>query len=184
MWKPTKKAKYGVAIYNFDGKVRHGLSLDIGDTVQIMEECQGWYRGFCTRNKHVKGIFPISYIHLKPCKVDVEGYRASIRFNNNTHLPHETVTPVEDPVIKELHYTLREWGDLWHKAYREGMRDKVSTVRKIMLDLITYQQKFISGTLTKDQKQELKSKISQKIDWGNRFLELDVVPRIDSTSRQ
>ena len=31
------------AIYNFDGKVKMGLPLNIGDTVQIIEECQGKY---------------------------------------------------------------------------------------------------------------------------------------------
>jgi hypothetical protein len=29
------------AIYNFDGKVDHGLQLDIGDAVQIYEGCAG-----------------------------------------------------------------------------------------------------------------------------------------------
>ena len=28
-----------LAIYNFDGKVRYGLSLEIGETVQMQEEC-------------------------------------------------------------------------------------------------------------------------------------------------
>lgn len=30
-----------LAIYNFDGKVCHGLQLSIGDTVHIKEECSG-----------------------------------------------------------------------------------------------------------------------------------------------
>jgi dedicator of cytokinesis protein 3 len=29
------------AIYNWEGDTRYGLSLEIGDTVQILEECEG-----------------------------------------------------------------------------------------------------------------------------------------------
>ncbi|KAF4516775.1 hypothetical protein B566_EDAN004614 [Ephemera danica] len=32
-----------------------------------------WYRGFCTKNRTLKGIFPVSFIFLKPCRVDNEG---------------------------------------------------------------------------------------------------------------
>ena len=31
---------YFVAIYNFDGRVQHGLALEIGETVQILEVFQ------------------------------------------------------------------------------------------------------------------------------------------------
>lgn len=30
-----------LATYNFDGNIRHGLPLDIGDAVQIFESCAG-----------------------------------------------------------------------------------------------------------------------------------------------
>lgn len=166
MWKPTKKAKYGVAIYNFDGKVKHGLPLEIGETVQISEECSGWYRGLSTRNKSVKGIFPTSYIHLKPCKVDVEG-------------PHETVTPVEDPVVREVNYVLREWSIIWKRLYTEMETDKVTRIRTVMLDLIDCRRQLIAGTLTLDQAKDLKQRITAKIDWGNRLLGLDLVPRVE-----
>nr|CAD7434893.1 unnamed protein product [Timema monikensis] len=33
----------------------------------------GWYRGFSTKNRSVKGIFPTTYICVKPCKIDNEG---------------------------------------------------------------------------------------------------------------
>lgn len=92
------------AIYNWKGDTKFGLPLEIGETVQILEEFAGWYRGFPTKNRAVKGIFPQSYIHLKPCKVENEGL-------------FESVIPLEDPVVREVTLVLREWADIWKKLY-------------------------------------------------------------------
>ena len=47
---------YFTAVSNFDGeKVKDGISLQVGDTVQILEECQGivknwnWHETFANR---------------------------------------------------------------------------------------------------------------------------------------
>ncbi|XP_076266616.1 dedicator of cytokinesis spg isoform X4 [Rhynchophorus ferrugineus] len=165
MWTPTKTKKYGVAIYNWRvPDCRFGLPLEIGDTVQILEECQGWYRGFATKNRAHKGIFPQSYIFLKQCKVDNEGL-------------YESVVPVEDPVVREVTLVLREWGRIWKGIFVERNHYKFDTVGKVMRDLLEWRRQLVSGTLTHDQTRELKMKIIQKIDWGNRKLGLDLVPR-------
>ncbi|XP_049823045.1 dedicator of cytokinesis protein 3 isoform X2 [Aethina tumida] len=167
MWIPTKNKKYGVAIYNWKGDVRFGLSLEIGDTVQILEECSGWYRGFSTKNRAAKGIFPQNYVHLKPCKVENEGL-------------FESVVPVEDPVVREVTLVLREWGYIWKTIFVERNTYKFETVGKVMRDLLEWRRQLVSGTLTTDQTKELKLQIIKKIDWGNRKLGLDLVPRIGS----
>ncbi|XP_074036384.1 dedicator of cytokinesis spg isoform X2 [Leptinotarsa decemlineata] len=164
MWIPTKVKKYGVAIYNYKGDTKFGLPLEIGDTVHILEECQDWYRGFSTKNRAHKGIFPQSYVHLKTCKVDNEGL-------------FESVVPVEDPVIREVTLVLREWGTIWKEIFVERNTYKFETVGKVMRDLLEWRRQLVSGTLTHDQTWELKLKIIQKIDWGNRKLGLDLVPR-------
>nr|XP_022902417.1 dedicator of cytokinesis protein 3 isoform X2 [Onthophagus taurus] len=164
MWIPTKTKKYGVAIYNWRGDKKFGLPLEIGETVQILEECSGWYRGFSMKNRAVKGIFPQSYIHLKPCKVDNEGL-------------FESVVPLEDPIVREVTLVLREWSDIWKKLYVERETYKFDTVGKVMRDLLEWRRQLVSGTLTHDQTKELKTKIIAKIDWGNRKLGLDLVPR-------
>lgn len=91
-------------MYNWRGDTRYGLPLEIGETVQILEECTGWYRGFSTKNRTIKGIFPQNYICLKPCKVDNEGL-------------FESVVPLEEPVVREVTLVLREWGDIWKRLY-------------------------------------------------------------------
>nr|ACQ58879.1 Dedicator of cytokinesis protein 1 [Anoplopoma fimbria] len=45
-WVPTKKEKYGVAIYNYDARGEEELSLQIGDTVHILETHEGERRAY------------------------------------------------------------------------------------------------------------------------------------------
>ncbi|XP_066601007.1 dedicator of cytokinesis protein 3 isoform X2 [Prorops nasuta] len=165
MWTPTKTTKYGVAVYNWRGDTtRYRLPLEIGETVQILEECAGWYRGFSTKNRAVKGIFPSSYIYLKPCKIENEGL-------------FESVVPVEDPVVREVTLVLREWGGIWKRLYVERENYKFNTLRKVMRELLEWRRQLLGGTLTTDQTWELKLRIINKVDWGNRKLGLDLVPR-------
>ncbi|XP_039296231.1 LOW QUALITY PROTEIN: dedicator of cytokinesis protein 3 [Nilaparvata lugens] len=164
MWIPTKTKKYGVAIYNWNGEKRFGLPLEIGDTVHILEECTGWYRGFVTKNRSIKGIFPSNYIFLKPCKVENEGL-------------YESVTSLEDPVVREVTLVLREWSVIWKSLFVERMKKNFDTLRNVMGELVEWRRQLLLGTLTQDQIRELKMKITGKIDWGNRSLGLDLVPR-------
>ncbi|RXM97902.1 Dedicator of cytokinesis protein 4 [Acipenser ruthenus] len=61
------------ALASFRGTVPHGVSLEIGDTVQILEKCEGWYRGVVLKNPNTKGIFPSNYVHLKNANVKNKG---------------------------------------------------------------------------------------------------------------
>lgn len=54
MWTPTEDEKIGVVICNFRGSVNQGLALEVGETVHILEKCEGWYRGFSARKPNVK----------------------------------------------------------------------------------------------------------------------------------
>ncbi|XP_059871358.1 dedicator of cytokinesis protein 5-like [Delphinus delphis] len=103
-WIPTKRQKYGVAIYNYNASQDVELSLQVGDTVHILEMYEGWYRGYTLQNKSKKGIFPETYIHLKEATVEDRGQ-------------HETVIPGELPLVQELTSTLREWAVIWRKLY-------------------------------------------------------------------
>ncbi|EZA59498.1 Dedicator of cytokinesis protein [Ooceraea biroi] len=165
------------AVYNWRGDTRYGLPLEIGETVQILEECAvrtncrnrkllfrgsinvittfSWYRGFSTKNRAVKGIFPSSYVHLKPCKIDNEGL-------------FESVIPLEDPVVREVTLVLREWGSIWKRLYVEREEYKFNALRKVMRELLEWRRQLLAGTLTTDQTRELKLRIINKVDWGNR----------------
>ncbi|XP_078269755.1 dedicator of cytokinesis protein 1 isoform X2 [Rhinoraja longicauda] len=163
-WVPTKKEKYGVAIYNYDSRDETELSLQIGDTVHILETYEGWYRGYTHRRKARKGIFPASYIQLKEATVEGKGQ-------------HETVIPNELPLVQEVTTTLREWSSIWRHLYVINNREMFSRVRVMMYDLIEWRSQILSGTLPQDELKELKQKVTAKIDYGNRILDLDLVVR-------
>ncbi|XP_043912113.1 dedicator of cytokinesis protein 1 [Protopterus annectens] len=166
-WVPTKKEeKYGVSIYNYDAKGPEELSLQIGETVHILETHEGWYRGYSLRKKSKKGIFPSSYIEHKDAQVEGKGQ-------------HETVTPTEVPLVQEVTTTLREWSAIWKQLFIHDNRETFNRVRSMMYDLIEWRSQILSGTLPQDELKELKQKITSRIDYGNRILGLDLVVRDD-----
>ncbi|XP_031525299.1 dedicator of cytokinesis protein 5 isoform X2 [Papio anubis] len=185
-WIPTKRQKYGVAIYNYNASQDVELSLQIGDTVHILEmyeapvRCMwsvdivrpearegGWYRGYTLQNKSKKGIFPETYIHLKEATVEDLGQ-------------HETVIPGELPLVQELTSTLREWAVIWRKLYVNNKLTLFRQLQQMTYSLIEWRSQILSGTLPKDELAELKKKVTAKIDHGNRMLGLDLVVRDDN----
>ncbi|XP_029793791.1 dedicator of cytokinesis protein 5 isoform X1 [Suricata suricatta] len=166
-WIPTKRQKYGVAIYNYNASQDVELSLEIGDTVHILEMYEGWYRGYTLQNKSKKGIFPETYIHLKEATVEDRGQ-------------HETVIPGELPLVQELTSTLREWAVIWRKLYVNNKIPLFRQLQQMTYSLIEWRSQILSGTLPKDELAELKKKVTAKIDHGNRMLGLDLVVRDDN----
>uniref|UniRef100_A0A671TBV4 Dedicator of cytokinesis protein 5-like n=1 Tax=Sinocyclocheilus anshuiensis TaxID=1608454 RepID=A0A671TBV4_9TELE len=158
----TKKESY--AIYNYDARGEPELSLQVGDTVHILETFEGWYRGYTLRQKSQKGIFPANYIHLKEAKVEGTGKQ-------------ETVVPTDLPLVQELGTTLREWTQIWHKLYVSNKTTLFRNVQQMAYSLIEYRSQIVSGTLPNDDLVALKKKVTAKIDYGNRILGLDLVVR-------
>ncbi|XP_058526020.1 dedicator of cytokinesis protein 5 [Ochotona princeps] len=166
-WIPTKRQKYGVAIYNYSASQDVELSLQVGDTVHILEMYEGWYRGYTLQNKSKKGIFPETYIHLKEATVEDRGQ-------------NETVIPGELPLVQELTSTLREWAVIWRKLYVDNKITLFRQLQQMTYSLIEWRSQILSGTLPKDELAELKKKVTAKIDHGNRMLGLDLVVRDDN----
>ncbi|XP_060100874.1 dedicator of cytokinesis protein 4 isoform X4 [Heteronotia binoei] len=164
MWIPTEHEKYGVVIAGFRGTVPHGLSLEIGDTVQILEKCDGWYRGFSLKNPNLKGIFPSNYIHLKNACVKNKGQ-------------FEMVVPTEDSVITEMTSTLRDWGTMWKQLYVRNEGDLFHRLWHIMNEILDLRRQVLVGHLTHDRMKDVKRHITARLDWGNEQLGLDLVPR-------
>lgn len=92
LFTPAHNGISHTAIHNYPGQVEHGLPLDIGDSVEILEECEKWYRGTCSRRPRAIGIFPKTYIHLK----DVSKI---------------------DPVVAECTQVLREWSEISKRVF-------------------------------------------------------------------
>ncbi|XP_043944609.1 dedicator of cytokinesis protein 4 isoform X2 [Protopterus annectens] len=164
MWIPTENEKYGVVIASFRGTAPHALSLEIGETVQILEKCDGWYRGFSLKSPNIKGIFPSSYVHLKNANVKNKGQ-------------FESIIPTEDSVISEMTATLREWGAMWKQLYVKNEGDLFHRLWHIMNEILDLRRQVLVGHLTCDRMKDIKRHITARLDWGNEQLGLDLVPR-------
>lgn len=162
-WLPLDSPKFGVAIYNFNDGGRYRLPLVLGETVKIVEECAGWYRGCTMKNKNVQGIFPASYIHFKDW--------------NETSKDRDSVHSAEYPLVQEMTSVLREWGIMWKHLYLIRNWELFHMLRQHMDDLMHWRKQILSGTLPGDRVKQLKQKVIAAIDHGNRILDLDLVVR-------
>uniref|UniRef100_A0A673YVJ4 Dedicator of cytokinesis 5 n=1 Tax=Salmo trutta TaxID=8032 RepID=A0A673YVJ4_SALTR len=149
----------------YDSRGEQELSLQVGDTVHILETFEG-ERGLRLRFIS-QGIFPASYIHLKEAKVEGTGQQ-------------EIVIPGDLPLVLELGATLREWAQIWYKLYVNNKTTLFRGVQQMAYSLIEYRSQIVSGTLPKDDLVELRKKVTAKIDYGNRILGLDLVVRDDA----
>uniref|UniRef100_A0A3Q1IG54 Dedicator of cytokinesis 2 n=1 Tax=Anabas testudineus TaxID=64144 RepID=A0A3Q1IG54_ANATE len=109
----------------------------------------GWYRGYLAKNKS-------------------QQVRAHIYILFN----EEVVISAEMPLVKEVTTTLREWGSIWKQLFTH-----VKQVQRLMWELMEWRSQLLSGTLPSDEFKELKQKVTSKIDYGNKILELDLVVR-------
>uniref|UniRef100_A0A663FCF4 Dedicator of cytokinesis 2 n=1 Tax=Aquila chrysaetos chrysaetos TaxID=223781 RepID=A0A663FCF4_AQUCH len=111
-----------------------------------------------------QGIFPKSFIHIK--EVTVEKKRHT-----------ENIIPAEIPLVQEVTTTLWEWGSIWKQLYVTNKKERFQQVQSMMYDLMEWRSQLLSGTLPKDELKELKQKVTSKIDYGNKILELDLIVR-------
>uniref|UniRef100_A0A673MIM9 Dedicator of cytokinesis protein 1-like n=1 Tax=Sinocyclocheilus rhinocerous TaxID=307959 RepID=A0A673MIM9_9TELE len=131
------------AIYNYDARSDEELSLQIGDTVHILETYEGWYRGYRLRRKSKKGVFPACYINLK--EATVEG---------NGSVLIKSIVPLCSSIL----------------CFQQGdKREMFNTVRDMIYDLIEWRSQILSGTLPQDEMSELKQKVTSKMDYGNKY---------------
>uniref|UniRef100_A0A8B9ZKJ0 Dedicator of cytokinesis 5 n=1 Tax=Anas platyrhynchos TaxID=8839 RepID=A0A8B9ZKJ0_ANAPL len=143
------------AIYNYDAVQDVELSLQVGDTVHILEMYEG-------RLQITSNIMPFFYFLL-------------FSLDNM-----KQVIPGELPLGQELTSTLREWAVIWHKLYVDNKTTQFRHVQQMTYSLIEWRSQILSGTLPKDELAELKKKVTAKIDYGNRILGLDLVVRDDN----
>uniref|UniRef100_G3UT37 Dedicator of cytokinesis 2 n=1 Tax=Meleagris gallopavo TaxID=9103 RepID=G3UT37_MELGA len=149
-------------IYNFKGSGIQQLPLQIGDVVHILESCEDCIVIFFPL--YLQGIFPKSFICIK--EVTVEKKRHT-----------ENVIPAEIPLVQEVTTTLWEWGSIWKQLYVTNKKERFQQVQSMMYDLMEWRSQLLSGTLPKDELKELKQKVTSKIDYGNKILELDLIVR-------
>ena len=91
--------------------------------------------------------------------------------------PYETVSSTDDPVASEVCSVLLEWNEMIRQLYIYRDETKFAQMQKLMEHLIDLRSQLLSGLLTQQQVYELKLNIANKISFGNRMLDLDLIPR-------
>uniref|UniRef100_A0A671UIJ6 Dedicator of cytokinesis 2 n=1 Tax=Sparus aurata TaxID=8175 RepID=A0A671UIJ6_SPAAU len=142
---------FSLVKWNFVGKGEKQLSLEVGDMVFIQEACDGKNM---SKYKDVFSVKMSRFVLEKKILICLQMF-------------HEVVISAEMPLVKEVTTTLREWGSIWKQLY----------VRRLMCELMEWRSQLLSGTLPSDEFKELKQKVTSKIDYGNKILELDQVVR-------
>ncbi|CAG2166358.1 unnamed protein product, partial [Oppiella nova] len=163
-----QKSNYGLvvfAIHNFKYKSRECLQLSVGELVVVLQESNGWFRGYSQRNTSKIGIFPSNYVQIKSLKSD-----------NNC----DNGSPLEDPVCLEVVSTVREWYTKWRELYLKRDYARFESIRIAMVELMEWRKQLLSTATTSDMAKTLRSQMVSKMDWGNDMLALDLVPRLPS----
>ena len=87
------------------------------------------------------------------------------------------VASKDDPVAEEVCSVLLEWNEILNQLFVYRDDTKFAQLEKLMEHLIDLRSQLLSGVLTNHQLRELKLKIASKINFGNKMLDLDLVPR-------
>ena len=61
---------------------------------------------------------------------------------------------------------------------------KFNTLRKVMRELLEWRRQLLAGTLTTDQTRELKLRIINKVDWGNRWVKHTRIHEIQTHNKK
>uniref|UniRef100_A0A8B9D614 Dedicator of cytokinesis 1 n=1 Tax=Anser cygnoides TaxID=8845 RepID=A0A8B9D614_ANSCY len=79
--------------------------------------------------------------------------------------------------LKNVQYASKLTSTHFFPSKQQDNREMFRSVRHMIYDLIEWRSQILSGTLPQDELKELKKKVTAKIDYGNRILDLDLVVR-------
>ncbi|XP_022099388.1 dedicator of cytokinesis protein 3-like isoform X2 [Acanthaster planci] len=164
MWKPVTENKVAVAIWTYRAARDGELSFKIGDTVNLLEFTEGWYRGCVSTDRTVTGVFPSSHVHVN------EQDECSSQGESQI---------ITDSLIEELDIVLKEWHLVLKEKFRKYTIWLFKEVRKVMLELIDLRRQLMSGQLPQEPAREVRIQIAKRMDWGNQQLNLDLVPSVE-----
>jgi len=153
MWGILAEKTIAVVICRFDGStVQHGLVLDLGDLVEITQQCQDWYLGSNLSSTGSKGIFPKSYVAKTRSLPDPDRWSL-----------------YDDPVVEEATNVIREWVVIWRQYYLKRQAESYSALRTAISELIDWRRQLMTGTFTHDHLRDMRLRITTHIDRGNRY---------------
>jgi len=162
----TENRALCVVIADFNKTLSHHLEgVKFGEIIEIVEECQDWYRGTLQNSQsRTLGTFPKSFVRLKNSRKVKRHGKYEIELD-------------QDPFAKEISGVVREWGIILVKLFKERDVKKFKHIKELMNKLIRDRRQIIADYLSEDHLCQLKAQTTEMIDVGNRELGLDMIPR-------
>ena len=85
--------------------------------------------------------------------------------------------PVGDPVVTEVANVAAEWTEILVEKFKNREMDTYGKLRDVVLELTKIRREMLTSTLSSTHIEQLKARVTTKIDAGNRELKLDMIPR-------
>ena len=172
VWSPFQF--YGMVLEDYKSNEEMVLSLEIGESVVVIERIQGWYRGFSTIKRKI-GIFPqfiteiVTDASTTPiCHLSWEKLDQFINDQSNLR----EITLEIDSVITD-----------WYKNILKLLEKSDYVLFQKLLDsfysLITKKKELMSNCKTIHQKDQLKKELMGIIGKGNKLISNDEFIRDD-----
>eukprot|EP00002_Diphylleia_rotans_P033952 TRINITY_DN726_c0_g1_i1.p1 TRINITY_DN726_c0_g1~~TRINITY_DN726_c0_g1_i1.p1 ORF type:complete len:1627 (-),score=400.74 TRINITY_DN726_c0_g1_i1:247-5127(-) len=167
-WKST--SGYGVAVFPFYPTGLHQMGLNVGDEIQINEECAGWYK--CLHLPTMSsGIVPAS--HIKPIEGKGKGKDVV------SALQHSSIITFPDPLVNEISRVLREWQIMLKAFFTEKKYAEFKLIKQRMSLLAEWRRILLDQKTPEDVLQKLRQKVLAKIEEGRKIMGLDMIPRTE-----
>ncbi|KAJ5071525.1 dedicator of cytokinesis [Anaeramoeba ignava] len=162
-----KFERYGVSLYNFVPKSLNQLPLQIGDYVEIKEECVGWYRGKCINSGRI-GLFPVNFIELLEGEMPPMEEVMQSEFHLNIKL---------DPIILEIENVIQEWKDIKLHLLKQKKITEVKSIIQQINNLLSLRKTMLKPRLSKENLIALKNEVIKTIEEQNKDLNIPNPPR-------
>ncbi|XP_065175778.1 dedicator of cytokinesis protein 1-like isoform X2 [Sycon ciliatum] len=158
----SNNARLGAVIHDYQARATSHLSLQIGDTVHILEECRGWYRGTLLKNR-LTGIFPASFIHLAD---------STPISSTGNEVPRRL-----DPLEHELSTVLPRWRQLLLNKFYVEKHEMFGKLHDAVLEILSIRKQLATRSLSLDEQRQLRHRATFLIDWGHKIMSLPLTPR-------
>ncbi|KAJ5067110.1 dedicator of cytokinesis [Anaeramoeba ignava] len=157
-----KYEKYGVSLYHFVPESLNQLPLQIGDYVEIKEQCLGWFRGKCINSGRV-GLFPVNFIEVIEEEIDsiVEVMKSEFHFYLKV-----------DPIILEIESVVQEWRLIMFHLFKEKKIEEVNAIIPQIKNLLGLRKTMLKPHLSKENLIALKNEVIKTIEEENKYLKI------------
>ena len=179
----TGRAKYPFT--PAEGKLGKGqLSLKVNETVNVVGENKGWYRGCSAENTSVMGIFPANYIELIDESVDHKPRSSVAEVDIDPLAEQQSELRKQERLLKEVSANIKLWGKKARELLRDGEdRDDRDTpsyfqIKSRIGKLVHWRGILVSDSRGRHEKEEAQEVLFKMLEAYRKSQAGFLVPRL------